>query len=194
MRRLLAVLILVAALSATALSFWSSLAPESAAQGTVASTEERPPFLMAQKGQSLPQPIQFSHKIHAGDNQIPCLYCHIGADKGPVATVPAVRTCMGCHKMVAAGKPEIQKLKQYWDNQQPIPWAKVYDLSDHVRFTHKRHVRAGIACQRCHGPVQEMSAIRLQQTLNMGFCVGCHKQHLNDKHTPASLDCSTCHK
>jgi hypothetical protein len=152
------------------------------------------PFGAARQGQSLPQPINFSHKIHAGDNQIPCLYCHIGADKGPVATVPAVRTCMGCHKMVAVDKPEIQKLKRYWDSQQPIPWAKVYDISDHVRFTHERHVRAGIACQTCHGPVQEMSAIRLEHTLKMGFCVGCHKQHLNDKHTPASLDCATCHK
>jgi hypothetical protein len=192
MRRSCVLLSLSAAVCAAALVLCLVSASALRAQGPAGG--EGLPFGAAQKGQSLPQPINFSHKIHAGDNQIPCLYCHVGANKGPVATVPAVRTCMGCHKMVAAGKPEIQKLKGYWDRQQPIPWAKVYDLPDHVRFTHKRHVLAGIACQRCHGPVQEMPAIRLQQTLNMGFCVSCHKQHLNDKHTPASLDCSTCHK
>ena len=95
---------------------------------------------------------------------------------------------------VAATKPEIQKLTQYWDTQQPSPWQKVYDLSDHVRFTHTRHVKAGIECQTCHGPVETMAVIRLQQDLTMGFCVRCHKQRLNDKHTPASLDCATCHR
>lgn len=183
---------MVALVAAVAVWTYSALGPSVQAAGQRVSYAA--PDAAAQRGQALGQPIDFSHKIHAGDNQIACLYCHVGADKGAVATIPAVQTCMGCHRLVAANKPEIQKLKQYWDKQQPIPWRKVYDLSDHVRFTHKRHVKAGIECQTCHGPVETMAVIRLQQDLTMGFCVRCHKQRLNDKHTPASLDCATCHR
>jgi predicted CXXCH cytochrome family protein len=145
-------------------------------------------------GRPVPQPIAFSHKIHAGELGMNCLYCHIGADEGPAATIPAVQTCMGCHKIVAQGRPEIDKLQQYWDNQQPIPWVKVHDIPDHARFLHNRHVKAGVECQTCHGPVQAMEQIRLVQTLNMGFCVTCHKANLNQPENPTSLDCATCHK
>lgn len=194
MRRLFLILISSIVVILAAVAVWTYLALGPAGMGAAAKVALAAPTLAARRGQALAQPINFSHKIHAGDNRIACLYCHIGADKGPVATIPAVRTCMGCHKMVAVSKPEIEKLQKYWDDRQPIPWAKVYDLSDHVRFTHKRHVRAGIGCQTCHGPVETMPQVWLKQDLTMGFCVRCHKQHLNDKHTPASLDCATCHK
>jgi hypothetical protein len=149
----------------------------------------------AQQGQAPGQPIpQFSHKIHAGDNHIPCLYCHIGADKSPVARVPAVSTCMGCHKLVGTDKPGVILLTQYWNRQQAIPWVKVNDVPDHVRFTHERHVQAGIACQTCHGEIQTEDHVKLAHTLNMGFCVTCHKARLNDPVHATSLDCATCHK
>src|ERR1041385_2437061 len=105
------------------------------------------------------QPINFSHKIHAGTNQMDCKYCHYGAANSVWANIPAVSTCMGCHKFVATDKPEIVKLTGYADRGEQVPWVKVHYLPNHVKFNHKRHVRAGFACQECHGPVQEMDRV-----------------------------------
>ena len=136
------------------------------------------------------QPIEFSHRIHAGENDIPCLYCHVYADRTPSAGVPSVARCMGCHESIATDRPEIQKVQQYWDEQQPIPWIKVHDVPDFVHFTHKRHVRAGIECQQCHGPVETMDRIERQASLRMPWCVECHTEREVDN----GRDCWTCHK
>jgi hypothetical protein len=136
------------------------------------------------------QPIEFSHRIHAGENDIPCLYCHVYADRTPSAGVPSVARCIGCHESIATDRPEIQKLQQYWDKQQPIPWVKVHDVPDFVHFTHKRHVRAGIECQQCHGPVETMDRIERQVSLRMPWCVDCHTEREVDN----GRDCWTCHK
>ena len=95
------------------------------------------------------QPINFSHKIHAGDNEIPCQYCHASAASTPSAGVPAVSRCMGCHNLIATDRPEILQLAQYWADQEPIAWIKVHDVPDFVHFTHKRHIQAGLECQSC---------------------------------------------
>ena len=172
----------------------SSLGPRATAQNP--EEYEEVPGVAA--GVPIEQPIAFSHEIHAGQLGMDCAYCHVGVNEGPVATIPAVQTCMGCHSLVLgnneAGKAEIAKLTEYWENKQPIPWIKVHDLADHARFDHSRHVEAGLDCATCHGPVEEMSVITLQQTLNMGFCVDCHKSRLNTEENPTSMDCATCHK
>jgi hypothetical protein len=193
MKRTLSLSLIIPAVGAAAVLLWLSLVPTQAQQaGLPDSLSEQK---QAQQGEAPIQPItQFSHKIHAGDNKIPCLYCHIGADKSPVARVPAVSTCMGCHKLVGTDKPGIIQLTQYWNRQQAIPWVKVNDVPDHVRFTHKRHIDAGIACQTCHGEIQTEDHVKLAHTLNMGFCVTCHKARLNDPVHATSLDCATCHK
>jgi hypothetical protein len=139
------------------------------------------------------QPIKFSHQIHAGKLQMQCLYCHAGAEKSPIANLPAVGTCMGCHKIAVSDRPEIQKLASYWERNQPVEWAEVYRLPDHVKFNHKRHVLKGIQCQECHGPVQEMTVVYPYPSMKMGWCVGCHRQHENDPQNPASTDCLVCH-
>ena len=152
-------------------------------------------------GTSPEQPIAFSHKIHAGDNEVPCMYCHTQARRSISAGVPSVSKCIGCHTDVATERPQIRKLMSYWDNQEPIPWIKVHDLPDFVHFTHKRHVLAGIECQTCHGPVETMERIRvtsraidgsfqLDAPWEMGMCLNCHKQHEVEHGT----DCWTCHK
>ena len=153
------------------------------------------------------QPIAFSHKIHAGDNDIPCQYCHTEARRSPSAGVPSVNKCMGCHNEVATESPLIRQVNEYWENKEPIPWIKVHDLPDFVHFTHKRHVQAGIACQTCHGPVETMDKIAVHSRNNegptllasstgeimnsetsdvgatqndhweMGLCLNSHKQH-----------------
>ncbi len=134
------------------------------------------------------QPIAFSHKIHVGDNAIPCLFCHSGARRSSVAGVPSVQLCMGCHKITAADKPEVKKLHEYWNGKRPIPWVKIFDQPDFVHFPHESHVRAGIACQTCHGPVETMERVREAVRLEMDTCVTCHMERR------ASIDCVTCHK
>src|SRR5258705_5565640 len=105
------------------------------------------------------QPIKYSHKLHAGKLGINCLYCHTGAAKSPIANIPAVSTCMGCHKIAATDHPQIVMLTGYFERGEQIPWVEVYHLPDYVKFNHKRHVKAGIACQNCHGPGQEMAVV-----------------------------------
>jgi hypothetical protein len=138
------------------------------------------------------------HSVHAGDNKIPCLYCHSYADRSPVANLPAVSVCMNCHKMVRGTTPqysaEIAKLIAYADRGEPIPWVRVHQLPDHAFFIHKRHVKAGIECQSCHGPVEQMRKVYQYSSLKMGWCVTCHKANLNNSKFAASIDCYTCHR
>jgi len=136
------------------------------------------------------QPINFSHKVHAGDFQIECMYCHTEARRSASAGVPAVSKCVGCHENVATERPQIRLLMEYWVNQEPIPWVKVHDLPDFVHFPHKRHVAAGLDCQTCHGPVETMDVVSREAPLEMGLCLTCHKEH----QVEFGLDCLTCHK
>ncbi len=134
------------------------------------------------------QPINFSHKIHAGDNKLNCLYCHSGARRSSVSGIPSEQFCMGCHRMVAVSKPEIARLRGYWERKQPIQWARIVKEPDYVFFNHFPHINKAIRCQECHGPVETMAQLRLDHTLSMNVCVGCHRQR------GASVDCYTCHR
>lgn len=136
------------------------------------------------------QPIAFSHKIHAGENEIPCLYCHVQARRSISAGVPSVSKCAGCHNEIATDRPQVQLVLNYLENKEPIPWIKVHDLPDFVHFTHKRHVQADIDCQTCHGPVETMEVVSREAPLQMGLCLDCHKE--ND--VEHGTDCWTCHK
>jgi hypothetical protein len=128
-----------------------------------------------QTGYSPVQPIEFSHKLHAKDNGIPCEYCHSGARKGPVAGIPAARTCMNCHSQISKSSPEVRKVAAALKEGRPIEWVRIHDLPDFARFDHSAHVTAGVACQKCHGPVETMTRIEQHQHLSMGWCVGCHR-------------------
>ena len=161
------------------------------AAGTAAFTQSFSVSLGFGKGPT--QPIAFSHRLHAGTLQMNCLYCHYAAEKSPDANIPSPGTCMGCHKVAAVDRPEIQKLTSYFNSGQSPPWVEVYRLPDHVKFNHKRHVRAGIECQQCHGPVQEMDVMYQYSSLRMGWCLKCHRERLNHPKNPATLDCVACH-
>ena len=139
------------------------------------------------------QPIHFSHKLHAGSLGIDCLYCHYGAIQSPIANIPAVSVCMGCHKIAVADRPEIKKLTDYFNRGEPVPWVEIHKLPQHVKFNHKRHVLAGVACTQCHGPVQQMDVVYQYSSLKMGWCITCHRQNLNNENFPASMDCLICH-
>jgi len=137
------------------------------------------------------QPIKFSHALHAGQNKIDCQYCHTGAEKSRHAVIPSVAVCMNCHKYVQEGpkhgKTEIAKIYEHsgWDPvsgsfknaPKPIQWVKIHNLPDHVYFNHSQHVKVGgIACQTCHGNVEEMEVVKQFAPLSMGWCINCHRQ------------------
>lgn len=123
----------------------------------------------------VPQPVAFSHAVHAGENKIACLYCHHRADRATVAGIPPVRVCIDCHDALSKEPDGFQPVRDAWANHEPIAWTKVTDLPDHVRFTHKRHVQAGVSCTTCHGEVEEMQVVRLPRPWTMGRCVECHR-------------------
>jgi hypothetical protein len=134
------------------------------------------------------QPIAFSHKIHAGDYRIDCLFCHSGARRSTVAGIPSVQFCMGCHKTIAFTRPEIARLRGYWEAKTPVRWTRIVKEPDYVFFNHFPHVNKAIRCQECHGPVETTVRVRLDHSLNMDRCVACHRQR------GASIDCYTCHR
>ncbi len=137
------------------------------------------------------QPIAFNHQImvQAG---IPCLFCHTKVTKSPVAGIPSVEKCMGCHKVIATNTPEIGKVAQYWQNQQPIPWLRVNQLPRFVYFSHRVHIVAGgLNCERCHGDVGHMTIDQPVVKMNMGWCLDCHEQQSN---AGQLMDCVTCHQ
>jgi len=158
-----------------------------------------------QKNYQPAQPIYYSHKVHAGINQINCLYCHGSAWESKTAGVPAVNICMNCHKAITEytkgpklynedgdeinGTAEIAKLYKAagfdpakpnsWDptKAKPIEWIKIHNLPDHVFFSHAQHVRAGkVQCQTCHGEIPAMDEVKQISELSMGWCINCHRQ------------------
>lgn len=136
---------------------------------------------------SPPQPIAFSHRQHVTGVGMDCQLCHAYARRGPVAGIPSVARCTGCHDVVLPTRPEIEKVLSYKERDEPIPWVRIHDLPDYVRFTHKRHVRAGLGCDTCHGDVGEMDVVEQVSPLSMGWCLSCHQQR------QVSVDCLICH-
>lgn len=126
------------------------------------------------------QPIKFSHKVHSGQNQIDCFYCHSTAEYSKMASVPPVQVCINCHILVAegsnSGRYEIDKLKKAYAEKVPIEWIRVHNLPDHVYFNHAQHVAAGkLDCTECHGAVIEMDVLKQVEDLSMGWCIDCHR-------------------
>ena len=173
-----------------------------------------PPFGL---GNAPAQPVAFPHTVHVADNNIQCEFCHRNVTKGEAATVPAVETCLFCHKDIdgetVAAQAEIEKVRMAFDSGTPIDWERVHRLPDHVRFIHESHIRYftddeistkyGIngeelaqtpdvaqTCTICHGDVGNKTEVQPKtgQSLKMGTCLDCHR--VND----APTDCTTCHK
>ncbi|GAB4419365.1 MAG: c-type cytochrome [Bacteroidia bacterium] len=169
------------------------------------------------KGYMPEQPIKFSHKVHAGTHQINCQYCHTGTSKSKSAWIPSVNTCMNCHKYIQEGPQygteEIAKIYKaagydpatasYTGEEQAIEWVRIHNLPDHAYFNHAQHVTVGgLACQTCHGPVEEMEVVYQYSVLGMGWCIDCHRQQKvkslgeETKYTVedmGGLDCARCH-
>lgn len=149
------------------------------------------------------QPIHYSHRIHAGVSQIECKYCHSSARESKHSGIPSLNVCMNCHKSIAqvADATQAEGLEEYgidynkeiqklykatgWSDaeqafvgeEEPVRWVRIHNLPDLAYFNHAQHVTAGnIACQECHGPVQEMEIMYQYSPLTMGWCINCHRE------------------
>jgi Cytochrome c7 and related cytochrome c len=140
------------------------------------------------------QPIAFSHKLHAGESQIPCLYCHFAATRSRHAGIPPLNVCMNCHAILQKRTRDIERLKESVQQRRPIAWTKVHSLPDFVYFNHGQHLLGGVACRECHGAVESMDRVRQEAPLTMGWCIDCHRQRAaaHAGSTP-STDCGRCH-
>ena len=154
-------------------------------------------------GPQVTQPIEFPHYRHAGlknpddptnsdpakgGMEIDCQYCHTYARRSKVAGIPPVQKCIGCHQNIESvrNKPRIEELFKYWDAKKAIPWKKVHDLPDFVRFNHERHIKrfneqlnrpSQEVCGYCHGDVKTMTVARRSKPITMGWCVSCHEKN-----------------
>jgi hypothetical protein len=133
------------------------------------------------------QPIPFSHKQHASEAHLKCVDCHQLAPSGEVVSIPTGKSCMTCHGQIAKDKPAIKDLKSYVDENQSVPWIRVYEIPSFVEFNHKLHLDAGASCSTCHGSVATRDYLGRETDLSMGGCLACHRAK------QASTNCRTCH-
>jgi len=121
------------------------------------------------------QPINFSHKLHAGTMKIDCQYCHTGVEKSRHASIPPAATCMNCHKTARKDRPEIIKLAKFYNEGVSIPWKRIHKVPDYAYFNHSVHVNKGIECRQCHGNVEQMDKVAQMNSFTMGSCLNCHR-------------------
>lgn len=168
------------------------------------------------------QPVPYSHELHAGELGIDCRYCHTGVETGAAATLPPTQTCMNCHATVKTESEQLALVRESFETGRSIPWVRVHDLPDFAYFDHSAHVTRGVGCETCHGRVDKMEVVHQAEGLNMGWCLGCHRDpepHLRPVaeattmgYVPGSdqtelglqlrearninppTDCSTCHR
>lgn len=168
------------------------------------------------------QPVEFSHKVHAGDMKIDCRYCHNFVEVSHEANVPPTQTCMNCHVMIKADSEKMIPVHESWNNDIPIQWIRVHKLPDYAYFDHSVHLASGVGCISCHGNIAEMEVVAQNQPLSMSWCLDCHRdpdEHLRpvseitnmnwlappnqtefvaqfklDKNIAPPEDCSACHQ
>jgi mono/diheme cytochrome c family protein len=135
------------------------------------------------QGYAPEQPIQFSHKLHAGQYEINCNYCHTGVYKGKGANIPSANICMNCHNAIKRESPEIQKIYRSLEKDEPIQWVRVHNLPDLAYFNHSQHTNVGgLECTNCHGEIAKMEVVQQRSSLTMGWCIDCHrKTNVNSK-------------
>ena len=124
---------------------------------------------------ALDQPVPFSHKHHVTGLGIDCRYCHTSVEHGAFAGIPPTETCMTCHSQIWTEAPNLEPVRASWRENKPIEWNRVHDLPDFVYFNHSIHLAKGVGCQTCHGQVDQMPLMWKVHSLNMEWCIECHK-------------------
>lgn len=121
------------------------------------------------------QPVAFDHSLHVTQLGMDCRYCHTGVEISSHSTVPTTQTCMNCHRHVQAANAKLAAVKQSFETGKPIPWVRVHQAPQYVYFNHAVHVNRGVSCYECHGAVNNMTVIRHDQPMSMGWCLSCHR-------------------
>ena len=121
------------------------------------------------------QPVQFSHKHHVGDDGIDCRYCHTTVETSASASLPPTQTCMNCHNQIFADQPYLEPVRASFRENTPIQWERVHDLPEYAYFNHSIHVAKGVGCASCHGDIANMPAVYQENTLQMEWCLSCHR-------------------
>ena len=128
-----------------------------------------------QVGYQPKQPVFYSHKLHAGDMEINCRYCHSAVEVSPAAGVPPTQVCMNCHTLAKKDSPLLQPIRDSAANKFPMRWVRVHEVADYVYFEHAAHVNAGVGCVSCHGRIDQMDVVHQEKPLSMSWCLECHR-------------------
>jgi hypothetical protein len=131
---------------------------------------------LTRRNMSRTQPVQFSHAHHAGGMGFDCRYCHTSVEESNFAGIPPTKTCMNCHSQLFADSPYLEPVRASFRNNTPLTWVRVNDLADFVYFNHSIHVTKGVGCATCHGPVDRMPLMYKAETLQMSWCLDCHRR------------------
>jgi hypothetical protein len=131
------------------------------------------------------QPVQFSHLHHVLDDGIDCRYCHTSVETSSFAGIPPTKTCMNCHSQIWQTAPILEPVRASFREDRPLRWTRVHDLPDFVYFNHSIHIKKGMGCESCHGRVDQMPLMRQVQSLQMEWCLNCHR-HPEDYVRPRS--------
>ena len=168
------------------------------------------------------QPVPFSHDHHVGQIGLDCRYCHTSVEKSSFAGMPPTSTCMNCHSQIWSDSPMLEPVRNSFKTNQPLQWTRVHDLAEFVYFNHSVHVNKGVGCASCHGRVDQMPLMRKANTLQMEWCLNCHRhperyvrpmsevfdmkweaphdggasgrQLVAERHIQSMTNCSTCHR
>ena len=127
------------------------------------------------KNQEREQPVPFSHAHHVGGLGFDCRYCHTTVETSGFANIPPTKTCMNCHSQIWSTSPTLEPVRASFRENKSIPWTRVHDLPDFVYFNHSIHVAKGVGCETCHGRVDQMPLMRQQASLQMEWCLNCHR-------------------
>ena len=130
---------------------------------------------LTNRGVEKQQPVQFSHKHHVGDDGIDCRYCHTSVETGASAGIPPTQTCMNCHNQLYADQEYLEPIRASYRDNKPIEWERVHDLPGYAYFNHSIHVAKGVGCATCHGEIDNMPSVYQENTLQMEWCLSCHK-------------------
>jgi hypothetical protein len=130
---------------------------------------------MTRQNETIVQPVQFSHAHHVGGEGIDCRYCHTSVEKSAFAGIPPTKTCMNCHSVLFTNAQILEPVRASFRDDMPLHWIRVNDLPDFVYFSHKIHIKQGVGCVTCHGQVDKMPLMYQAQTLQMGWCLDCHR-------------------
>lgn len=122
-----------------------------------------------------PQPVEYSHRLHVGELQLDCRYCHASVESSKVANVPPTQVCMNCHHVIKRDSEKLAPIRQSVETGMPMRWVRVHNLPDYAYFHHAAHVRAGVGCASCHGRIDQMEVVYQAEPLSMGWCLDCHR-------------------